>query len=159
MILSTSANLWAVAGMVYALAGAALLCIAAGSAPAAAQSVAADDPYARRRLCEQWLDMRIGTLLLAIGFFLQATGSFGTASLNGPAAVVLLGLAFGAAYYGMMKSSLVEDLLSDKTDATRQERTLALVKPVAPAPVVAAPAQVALVEKPEDAARAQNGAS
>lgn len=111
MILSTNANLWTVAGMVYALAGAALLCHSVFLSPAPHSATTAEDKFSRRRLYEQWLDLRIGAVLILIGFFLQATGSLGTETLKVPAAFVLLGLAFAAAYYGLMKDLVVETLM------------------------------------------------
>jgi hypothetical protein len=136
MILSTNANLWAIAGTVYALAGAALLCNAAFLSPAP-QAGGQDDLFSRRRLYEQWLDCRIGAVLVVIGFFMQATGSLGTASLKAPAAFVLLGLCLASAYYAMMKGLMVETLMGP-AEPQRQDRPLSLVHPapvVSPAPV------------------------
>lgn len=126
MILSTNANLWAIAGMVYALAGACLLCNSLFLTPAPERASAPGDAFARRKLYEQWLDSRVGGALVVVGFFLQATGSLGSNSLNVPAAFVLLGLALGAVYYAMMKGLMVENLL-EKAEPQRTERPLALV--------------------------------
>jgi hypothetical protein len=121
MIWASNANLWPVAGMVYALAGAALLCHAVFLAPPPSRAGAvAPDANALRQLNEQWLDTRIGAALLVVGFFLQATGTLGTPTMNGPAAFVLLGLAFAAVLYGLMKSSLVEDLMEAEKSVAAQ---------------------------------------
>jgi hypothetical protein len=82
MTFATTYNLWGIAGMVYALAGAALLCNAVFAIPLgfSSASASADKPLARhdaRRLNGQWLDLRIGSVLLVIGFFLQMTGAAG----------------------------------------------------------------------------------
>jgi hypothetical protein len=133
MILSTNANLWAIAGMVYALAGSALLCNAVFLSPTPGQSGAVDGSQERRRQCEQWLDTRIGAVLIVIGFFLQATGALGTETLRTPAVFVLLGLCLAAAYYAMMKGLLVENLMA-ADERPRKDKPLALVRPVAPQP-------------------------
>jgi len=65
-----------------------------------------------RRLSAQWLDSRVGAALLVVGFFLQVTGTLGTATLNTPAVFVLLGLALFAGYYALSKDLLVDELLS-----------------------------------------------
>jgi hypothetical protein len=137
MILSTNANLWAIAGNVYALAGAALLCNAVFLS-ATPGKAGADGTYERRRQCEQWLDTRVGAVLMVVGFFLQATGALGTETLKVPAVFVLLGLCLAAAYYAMMKGLLVEDLVAVE-ERPRLEKPLALVRPVShQAPVPAA---------------------
>jgi hypothetical protein len=130
MILTTSANLWAVAGTVYALAGASLLCNALFLTPAPGGSGGPADVFTRRRVCAQWLDSRVGAALLVIGFFLQATGSLGTDALRVPAAFVLLGLALGAVYYALMKDLLVDNLV-EAAEPQRSDRTLAIVHPAA----------------------------
>jgi hypothetical protein len=118
MIWTSNANLWAVAGTVYALAGAVLLCYATFHVPRPSRAGTTAYDLDVRRLNEQWLDTRIGVVLLAVGFFLQATGALGTATLNGPAAIVLLGLAFAAVVYAMMRSSIVERMIeADKVPA------------------------------------------
>jgi hypothetical protein len=125
MIWASNANLWPVAGIVYTLAGAALLCHAVFLAPPPSRAGAAPpDANTLRRLNEQWLDTRIGAALLVVGFFLQVTGALGTPTMNGPAAFVLLGLAFAAVLYGLMKSSLIEELLeADKSVAAQTVTT------------------------------------
>jgi hypothetical protein len=138
MILSTNANLWVVAGIVYALAGAALLCNSVFLSPAPGRSAGASDAAARRRLTEQWLDARIGAVLVVAGFFLQATGALGSETLRVPAAFVLLGLALGAVYYGLMKSLLVENLM-DAVEPQKSDRALSLVASSTPDPGPAAP--------------------
>jgi hypothetical protein len=119
MIWTSNTNLWAVAGMVYALAGAVLLCYATFHVPRPSRSGPTAYDLDARRLNEQWLDTRIGVVLLAVGFFLQATGALGTATLNGPAAIVLLGLAFATVVYGMTRSSIVEGMIDADTVVTR----------------------------------------
>jgi hypothetical protein len=113
MATTSIANLWWVAGFVYALAGALLLCNAvfAGQRPSQQHAGSFDD-YSLRRLGEQWLDARIGAVLMVIGFFLQATGAVGTPALTAPGALMLLALAFATGYYAMMRNSLAEELVS-----------------------------------------------
>lgn len=130
MIFSTNANLWAIAGVVYALAGASLLCNSVFLTPAPDRAVG-DDAFSRRRRYEQWLDARIGAVLIVIGFFLQATGGLGTETLKTPAVFVLLALGLAATYYGLVKESVIEDLIA-VDERPRQEKPLALVRPVAP---------------------------
>ncbi len=118
MTFVTTYNLWSIAGMVYALAGAALFCNAVFSFPSGFSYATAsrDKPLARhvaRRLNAQWLDMRIGSTLLVIGFFLQLTGALGTASLNVPAVFVLLALALCAGYYALAKDLIADRLIAD----------------------------------------------
>jgi hypothetical protein len=104
-------NLWSVAGLVFALAGVTLLSMALFTVPRpSARAETVPSHIALRRQTGQWLDQRIGAVLLVIGFFLQTTGALGTGTLNGAAALVLLGLAFGIAAYALLKDSIVEDL-------------------------------------------------
>jgi hypothetical protein len=117
MMLASSSNLWEVAGSVYALVGAALFCNAAFLNPApSCRDVASPahpiEERTLRRLSAQWLDSRVGAALLVVGFFLQVTGTLGTATLNTPAVFVLLGLALFAGYYALSKDLLVDELLS-----------------------------------------------
>jgi hypothetical protein len=152
MILSTNANLWAIAGTVYALAGASLLCNSLFLTPAPDGSGASGDAFTRRRLYEQWLDARVGAALVVIGFFLQATGSLGSGTLKVPAAFVLLGLALGAVYYALMKGLLIENLL-EAAEPQRSDRPLAIVHrsevaEVAPAAPIAPPSQQEVAEVP-----------
>jgi drug/metabolite transporter (DMT)-like permease len=137
MILSTNGNLWAIAGVIYALAGATLICNALFLTPTPGKSTAADS-FALRRQYEQWLDYRVGAVLIAVGFFLQVTGAFGSETLRVPAAFVLLGLALAAAYYALMKGLFVERLMATD-DKVPHEKPLALVRAITPqvtAPVV-----------------------
>jgi drug/metabolite transporter (DMT)-like permease len=114
MSLATNYNLWSVAGLVYAFAGAALICNASfltpRPKPVSAHAVE-NERDVLRRMSQQWLDTRIGGLLLAAGFFLQMTGALGTTSLNTPAVFVLLALAVSAGYYALSKDLLAENLL------------------------------------------------
>ena len=138
MTFATTYNLWSIAGMVYALAGAALLCNAAFSIPSGFSfaPASADKPLPRhdaRRLNGRWLDLRTGSSLLVIGFFLQMTGAVGTASLNVPAVFVLLALALFAGYYALTK-----DLIAD--------RLVAESEPQVDTPLLAPPARAAAPE-------------
>ena len=94
--MASDMNLWTAAGLVYVLAGAALLCNALFLSPAPMQApeVAERDPLSLQRVGRQWLDTRVGAVLIVLGFFLQTTGALGTPTLNGPGALVLLALAF-----------------------------------------------------------------
>lgn len=131
------ANLWAVAGLVYALAGASLLALSVFAAPHPAYSGPSRD---MRRSLEQWLDARIGAALIVVGFFLQMTGAIGTAALNTPAVFVLLALAVAAGYYGLSKHLIVERLADQFTDGSAQDvAVVERVEPVAVAPVVLVP--------------------
>jgi len=109
---ASTANLWAVAGLVYALAGASLLALSVFAAPQPAYNTPSRD---MRRSLEQWLDARIGVALIVIGFFLQMTGSIGTTTLNAPAVFLLLALALAAGYYGLSKDLIVEKLVNDSS--------------------------------------------
>jgi hypothetical protein len=149
MILSTNGNLWAIAGVIYALAGAVLICNALFLTPTPGNTSTADG-FALRRQYEQWLDYRVGAALIAIGFFLQATGAFGSETLRVPAAFVLLGLCLAAAYYGFMKGPFVENLiLAD--EKLSSDKPLALVRPLSPQPASPAPTVVVpLAPKADD---------
>lgn len=116
MTLASTYNFWSVAGLVYALAGASLICnavflIAPPSQRLASPDASKLDRTTLRRQSQQWLDTRVGAVLLAIGFFLQATGAVGTSTLNTPAVFVLLALAIFAAYYAMARDLMTEDML------------------------------------------------
>ena len=134
---ASTANLWAVAGLVYALAGASLLALSVFAAPQPAYAAPNLD---LRRSVEQWLDARIGAGLIVAGFFLQATGAVGTATLNKPAVLVLLGLALAAAYYGLTKDLIIEKLAGQQADASPGD-TVAVIERLEPAvaPVVLVP--------------------
>jgi hypothetical protein len=130
------ANLWWVAGCVYSLAGSLLLCLVVFQGqPPNSHDATPPDAYRLRRLGEQWLDARIGAVLIVIGFFLQATGAAASAPFTGPGAFMLLALAFAAAYYGMMRATLAEEVvLSGGLSlrgllGMRQPPTLALAPP------------------------------
>lgn len=142
---ASTSNLWAVAGLVYALAGASLLALTVFAVPQPAQNAPTRD---MRRAIEQWLDARIGAALIVAGFFLQATGSVGTTTLNTPAIFVLLGLALAAGYYGLSKDLIVEKL----ADASPHASPAYEVAVVEPPEVVIAP--VVLVPVPEAATAA-----
>jgi hypothetical protein len=90
-----------------------------------------------RRLIEQWLDARIGAAVLVVGFFLQATGALGTATLNKPAIFVLLGLALAAALYAMIKDLVVEDLITAQASSVQDTATASPPKEFPPADVLA----------------------
>jgi hypothetical protein len=142
---ASTANLWAVAGLVYALAGAALLALSIFAAPQPSAQVASRD---LRTSVEQWLDARIGAVLIAVGFFLQATGAVGTATLNTPAVFLLLGLALAAGYYALSKDLIVEDLTASFAAAPPSQE-VALADPVAavaPVVLVAAEPPVTVIE-------------
>jgi hypothetical protein len=113
MMMASNMNLWTAAGLVYVLAGSALLCNALflNPPPMQAPQAAERDPTSLQRLGRQWLDSRVGAVLIVIGFFLQTTGALGTPTLNGAGALVLLALAFCTACYAMMRDSLVDDLV------------------------------------------------
>lgn len=108
-------NFWSVAGLVYALAGAALICNAVFLIPPPSHQVASSGDLeghraALRRMSRQWLDTRVGSALLLIGFFLQATGAIGTEKLNTPAVFALLALAIFAGYYAMLRDLRAEHI-------------------------------------------------
>jgi hypothetical protein len=128
MIFSSDTKLLAVAGVVYALAGAAFLCQAVFAAfPLNASPEKRADRWVRNAQIEHRMDARLGALLLLAGFFLQVIGTLGTATLNGPAAIMLIALAFGLVTYGLLKSSLAEAFL------------VSPVEDKVPAPVTAEP--------------------
>lgn len=146
---ASTANLWAVTGLVYALAGASLLALSVFAAPQPAYNAAGRD---LRRSIEQWLDARIGAALIVVGFFLQATGAVGTTTLNTPAIFVLLGLALAAAYYGLAKDLIVEKLAAQSvhdagaSDVAIIERIEADTPPVV---LVTVPEPTVVVEQTE----------
>jgi hypothetical protein len=112
MIFSSDTKLLAVAGIVYALAGAAILCQAVFATFPLNENV---EKRADRRLLgvqiEHHMDARLGAALLIAGFALQVIGTLGTPTLNGFAALLLIALAFGLVVYAMLKSTLAEDFL------------------------------------------------
>jgi hypothetical protein len=148
MNLASTYNFWSVAGLVYALAGAAMICNAVFLIPSPSQrfSTLGNDGSRDqlRRMTQQWLDTRVGAVLLAIGFFLQATGALGTATLNTPAVFVLLALAIFAGYYALSRDLLAENLMHFEApsmpepvdDALHFERPIEVVASPAPVDVV-----------------------
>ena len=114
-MIASNYNLWSVAGLVYALAGAAIVVNTMFLTPAPTHLTVPKsgfrDPHTLRRMSAQWLDARVGAALLVIGFFLQATGAVGTSRLNTPAVFVLLGLALFAGYYGLSRDLIIDGLL------------------------------------------------
>jgi drug/metabolite transporter (DMT)-like permease len=138
MSLASNYNLWNVAGLVYALAGAALICNASFLTPPPKLAGPHDAEIERdvlRRMCLQWLDTRTGGVLLVVGFFLQMTGALGTTSLNTPAVFVLLALAIFAAYYALSKDLLAEHLIpAEISSAPVQTKFEAPVEPPVQAP-------------------------
>jgi len=146
----TSANLWTVAGLVYALAGVALVFNAVYLSPAPSRTGSGTDASAFRRMFGQWLDARVGAALVVVGFFLQATGTVGTSTLNTPAVFVLLGLALAASYYALMRDLIIEDLVSS------HERDLPVpVTPLTPMKLV--PPVAVIAEEPKDRIEASSG--
>lgn len=141
---ASTANLWAVAGLVYALAGASLLALSVFAAPQPAYNAPSRD---MRRSLEQWLDARIGATLIVVGFFLQMTGSVGTASLNTPAVFVLLALALAAGYYGLSKDLIVEKLAdrSSESGPGQDVAVLEQAETATVAPVVLVPVQETVI--------------
>jgi hypothetical protein len=148
MTLTSSFNFWAVAGMVYALAGAALFFNASFANPVPSLN-SQESGGSLRRMCGQWLDSRIGAALLVIGFFLQLTGTAGSMTLNKPAVFVLLGLALFGTYYAFARDLIVERLLESSNApalekaASSESAAVTSVEPVtdpvqpAPEPIVA----------------------
>jgi hypothetical protein len=119
MIFSSDTKLLAVAGGVYALAGAAVLCQAVFAAfPLDANEQKRPDRQARSAQIEHYMDARLGVALLLAGFVLQVIGTLGTATLNGPAALLLIALALGLSIYAMLKSSLAEGFVTAPAEAS-----------------------------------------
>lgn len=111
MITATAPNLWAVAGLVYALAGAGLLCSAVFSYDTLF-AVAGSDRKTQKSQLAQKLDARLGALLLFLGFFFQASGLVGGAALETPGALMLLGLALGLLVYLLAKDLMIEQAVT-----------------------------------------------
>lgn len=129
MTLASTYNFWSVAGLVYAFAGASLVCnavflIAPPSQRLASPGAPEADRTTLRRQSQQWLDTRVGTVLLSIGFFLQVTGAVGTSTLNTPAVFVLLALAMFAGYYAMARDLMTEDMISADVSAAPKFESL-----------------------------------
>lgn len=145
MITATAPNLWAVAGLVYALAGAGLICSAVFSYAAPFTAAAGNDVRSKKSQFAQQLDGRLGALLLFLGFFFQASGLVGGSGLNTPGALVLLGLALGLLGYVLAKDLIIEQAFAAAaTPKTAPEPTgleparaepVILVAEATPAPV------------------------
>jgi len=111
MDVATGSNLWAIAGHLYALTGAALVFGAFSQLANAASLFDSTDAQA----ASQRFDAKLGAGLVALGFFLQATGAVGNAAiLFTPAVFLLLALALGLAIYAGAKDVLVDLLLGQK---------------------------------------------
>ena len=124
MIVAQNPTLWAIAGLLFNMAGAGLLFLAFSSA-AHAPSTAASGVHDAQKV-EQWMDARAGAGLLLLGFFFQATGVAGTHALDPAAAIVLLGLALSLAVYAMIKHNIIDMLMaptsvSDTATETRPQ--------------------------------------
>ncbi|MBS0252207.1 MAG: hypothetical protein JSR78_14210 [Proteobacteria bacterium] len=159
MTLASTYNFWSVAGLVYAFAGASLICnavflIAPPSQRLASPGAPEVDRTTLRRQSQQWLDTRVGAVLVAIGFFLQATGAVGTSTLNTPAVFVLLALAMFSGYYAMARDLMTEDMVS--ADVVSAHKTIEDASPAEPkiAPQVSAtiPDENVVEAKQSDAA-------
>lgn len=148
MIFASDTRLLAVAGIVYALAGAAILCQTAFATLPLRNSKQASDRQTDISRIEQGMDVRVASCLLALGFFLQIVGTLGTATLNGPAALLLIGLALGLIYYAMMRSNLAENFVVSQPQIDSD----ALVSLPVVAPVVDEPASNLVELRPIKAA-------
>lgn len=130
MIFASDTRLLAVAGIVYALAAAAILCQTA-FATLPLRPIPASGRQADIFRVEQGLDLRVGGCLLLLGFFMQIVGTLGTATLNGPAALLLIALALGLMFYAMMRSSLAESfVVSQPQIDTDAVASLPVVEPI-----------------------------
>ncbi len=134
MIFQSDTKLLAVAGIVYALAAAAMLCQSVFAA--LPLQAGASEKGTQLSQLEQRLDMRVGACLLVIGFSLQMLGTLGTATLNGPAALLLLALAFGLIVYAMMRSTLAERYIAAEMPVVVATPSIAAVVQPEPAPPV-----------------------
>ncbi|MFA5955544.1 hypothetical protein [Hyphomicrobium sp.] len=127
MALASSYNFWSVGGLIYALAGIALICNAVFLTPPPSRLIkttsAGEISAELRRMSRQWLDTRVGAALLVVGFFLQATGAVGTSTLNTPAVFVLLALAVFAGYYALSRDLMAEALILAGTPPAVSEAT------------------------------------
>jgi hypothetical protein len=155
MTLASTYNFWTVAGLVYAFAGAALICNAVFLIAPPSQRLADAPEVDRttlRRQSQQWLDTRVGAVLLAIGFFLQATGAVGTSTLNTPAVFVLLALAMFAGYYAMARDLMTEDMVPNDVVSEHEAIEESPPAEATKAPQVSATIPVVVEAKQSDAA-------
>jgi hypothetical protein len=114
MTVAQNPTLWAMAGLLFNMAGAGLLYIAFTAAAHA-------EPGADRS--EPWLEARAGAALLLAGFFLQATGTAGSHALDPAAAVVLLGLALTLIFYvAAGRDTLIDAMISKRVSAGADTR-------------------------------------
>ena len=112
MTVAHNPTLWAMAGLLFNMAGAGLLYLAISSA--------ADDHGGSKR-AELWLEARCGALLLVLGFFLQATGTAGSHAMDTAAALILLGLALALIFYAAAGREMVAEALAAKSSAATSE--------------------------------------
>ncbi len=108
MDVTTQANLWALTGSMYAIAGAALMWAATLASPLSGAVMSAVDTASQR------LDARVGGGLLTVGLFIHAIGTATqsvtqSASMARPAAFLLAGLAFLLLFYVLGKDLLIAD--------------------------------------------------
>lgn len=108
MTVAQNPTLWAMAGLLFNMAGASLLYLAISSA--------ADDQGGAKR-AEHWFEARCGALLLVLGFFLQATGTAGSHAMDTAATLILLGLALALIFYVAAGRELVAEALCAKASA------------------------------------------
>ena len=108
MTVAQNPTLWALAGLLFNMAGAGLMFLAFSSASHAPASADRSD---------LWLEARAGAGLLLIGFFLQATGTAGSHSMDKAASILLLTLALGLVFYVAAGRDLVVEMLTSKPAA------------------------------------------
>lgn len=108
MTVAQNPTLWALAGLLFNMAGAGLMFLAFSSASHAP---------ANTDRSELWLEARAGAGLLLIGFFLQATGSAGSHTMDKAASILLLILALGLVFYVAAGRDLVAGMLTSKSAA------------------------------------------
>ena len=113
MTVAQNPTLWALAGLLYNMAGAGLMFLAFSSASHAP---------ANTDRSELWLEARAGAGLLLIGFFLQATGSAGSHTMDKAASILLLILALGLVFYVAAGRDLVAGMLTSKSAAAADTR-------------------------------------
>ena len=93
MDIATTPNLWSIAGMLYALAGAGLLWNGFGAMMHYQETgYPADDASGKRLAASQIFDGRAGAALIAAGSFLQASGAVSSPRMNTVAVLVLFAL-------------------------------------------------------------------
>ncbi len=112
MDVTTQANLWALTGSMYAIAGAALMWAATLASPLSGAVMSTVDTATQR------LDARVGGGLLTVGLFIHAIGTATqSATQSGAqseamarsAAFLLAGLAFLLLFYVLGKDLLIGD--------------------------------------------------